>query len=91
MDMALVVVPIQCYPHVLFACLITRKFVVFFECVLEVLCMIFANVFDANIIDNQCELYGSCVVLPKYRYQFALLVSVFVEAFLRSSLAISPA
>ncbi len=43
--------------------------------------MFFANVFDAEVIDNQCELYGSCVVLPKARYQFAFLVSVFVEVF----------
>ncbi len=81
MEVALVVVPIQCYPDVLFACPIACKFVVFFECVLEMLCMFFADVFDAEIMDNQCELYGSCVVLPKSRYQFALLVCVFVEAF----------
>ncbi len=71
--MVLVVVPIQCYPDVSFACPIACKFVVFFE--------FFANVFDAKIINKQCELYGSCVVLPKSRYQFALPVSVFVEAF----------
>ncbi len=81
MDMALVVVLIQCYPNIPFACPITCKFVVFFECVLEMLCMFFANVFDTKIVDNQCELYGSCVVLPKSRYQFALPVSVFVEVF----------
>ncbi len=81
--MALVVVPIQCYPDVLFACLIACKFVVIFECILEMLCMFFANVFDAEIINNQCELYGSCVVLPKSWYQFALPVSVFVEAFFK--------
>ncbi len=80
--MALVVVPIQCYPDVLFACPIACKFVVFFECVLEMLCMFFANVFDADI-NNECELYGSCVVLPKSRYQFALPVSTFVEAFFK--------
>ncbi len=65
MDLALVVVPIQCYPDVPFSCPIARKFVVFFECVLEMLCMLFAKVFDAKVIDNQCELYGSCVMLPK--------------------------
>jgi hypothetical protein len=80
MDVALVVVPIQCYPNVLFACLIACKFVVFFECVLKMVCMFFANVYDAKIINNQCELYGSCIVLPKSRYQFVLLLSVFVEA-----------
>ncbi len=79
--MALAVVPIQCHPNVLFSCPITCKFIVFFECILEMLCMFFTDVFDAKIIDNQCELYGSCVVLPKSRYQFALLVSVFVEPF----------
>ncbi len=79
--MALVVVLIQCYPNVSFACLIKCKFVVFFECILEMLCMFFANVFDAKIVDNQCELYGSCVVLSKSRYQFALPVSMFVEVF----------
>jgi hypothetical protein len=81
MDLALVVVPIQCYLDVPFSCPITRKFVVFFKCLLEMLCMFFANVFDAKVIDNQCELYGSCVVLPKARYLFALLASVLVEAF----------
>jgi hypothetical protein len=43
--------------------------------------LFFANIFDAEVINNQCELDGSCVVLPKARYQFALLVSVLVEAF----------
>ncbi len=81
MDVALVVIPIQCYPDVLFACPIACKLVVFFECILEMLCMFFADVFDAKIIDNQCELYGSCVMLPKSRYQFSLPVSMFVEAF----------
>jgi hypothetical protein len=79
--MTLVVVPIQCYLDVSFACLIARKFVVFFKCILEMLCMFFADVFDAKIIKNQCELYGSCIVHPKSRYQFALSVSVFVEGF----------
>ncbi len=88
--MALVVVPIQGYPDVSFACPIACKFVVFFECILELLCMFFADVFDTKIIDNQCELYGSCVVLPKSRYQFALLVSMLFEAFFESLLANSP-
>jgi hypothetical protein len=83
MDLALVVVPIQCYPDVLFSCPIAHKFVVFFECILEMLCMFFVDVFDAKVIDNQRELYGSCVVLSKARYQFVLLVSVFVEAFFK--------
>ena len=83
MILVLVVVPIQCYPGVLFACPNARKFVVFFKCVLEMLCMFFASIFHAKVIDNQRELYGSCVVLSKARYQFVLLVSVFVEAFFK--------
>jgi hypothetical protein len=81
MDVALFVVPIQCYSDVSFACPIACKFVVFFECIHEMLCMFFTDVFDAKIINNQCELYGSCVVLPKSRYQFAFPVSVLVKAF----------
>jgi hypothetical protein len=81
--MALVVVPIQCYLDVSFACPVAPKFVVFFKCVLEMLSMFFADVFDAKIINKQCELYGSCVVLPKSGYQFALSVSMFVETFFK--------
>ncbi len=81
MNLALVVVPIQCYPDVPFACPITRKFVVFFNCVLEMLCMFFADAFHAKIIENQYELYWSCVVFPKARFQLDLSVSVFVESF----------
>jgi hypothetical protein len=83
MDVVLVVVLIQCYPDVSFACPITCKFVVFFKCILEMLCMFVANVFDAEIINNQCKLYVSCVVLLKSRYQFALPASLFVEAFFK--------
>ncbi len=43
--------------------------------------MFFTNVFHAKVIDNQRKLYGSCVVLPKARNQFALSVSVFVKTF----------
>jgi hypothetical protein len=81
MNLAFVVVLIQCYPDIPFACPITHKFVVFFKYVLEMLCMSFANIFHAKVINNQCELYWSCDVFPKTRYQLALLVSMFVETF----------
>ncbi len=68
MNLAFVVVPIQCYLDIPFACPITRKFVVFFKCIAEMLGMFFANIFHAKIIDNQCELCWSCVVFPKARY-----------------------
>ncbi len=79
MNLVHIVVPIQCYPDVLFACPIACKFVVFFKCILEMLCMFFANVFHAKAINKQCELYWSCVVFPKARYQLALSVPVLVE------------
>jgi hypothetical protein len=41
----------------------------------------FSDVFDAKVVYNECECYWSCCVLPKSRYQFALKVSLFVEAF----------
>ncbi len=91
MDMALVVVPIQCYLDVLFACPIARKFEVFFKCVLEMLCMFFANVFDAKNIVNQCELYGSFVVLPKSGCNLLCQYPCLLRHFLRSLLANSPA
>ncbi len=43
--------------------------------------MFFADVFDGRVVNNQCEMYETCVMLPKSQYRFALLVSVFVEAF----------
>ncbi len=80
MDVTLVVVPIQC-SNVSFAPPIARKFVMLFECILEMLYMFFANVFYAKIIENQCELYGSCAMLPKSRYQFALLYPCLLRRF----------
>ncbi len=68
MNLAFVVVPIHCCPNIPFACPITCKFVVFFKCVLEMLCMFFADIFHAEVINNQCKLYWSCVVFPKARY-----------------------
>jgi hypothetical protein len=45
--------------------------------------MFFADVFHTKVIDNQCELFWSCVVFSKARYQLALLVSMFVETFFK--------
>jgi hypothetical protein len=78
MNLLFCVVPIQCYPNVSCACQIARKFVAFLECIFEVFGMFFAKVFYAKVVNNQCELYLSFVMLPKARYQLALLVTVFV-------------
>ncbi len=91
-NLAFVVVPIQCYSNTPFACPITLKFVVFFKCIFEMLCMFFANVFHAKVIDNQCKLYQSCVMFPKARYQLALSVSpCLLRCFSRSLFANNPA
>jgi hypothetical protein len=55
---------------------------VFLECIFEMLGIFLPNVFYAKVVDNQDELYRSCVVFPKARYQFALLVTMFVQTFL---------
>ncbi len=68
MNLVFVVVPIQCYPDIPFARPITCKFVVFFECVLEMLSMFFADVFHAEVMDNRGKLYQSFVVFPNARY-----------------------
>jgi hypothetical protein len=78
------VVLIQCYPDASCACPIARKFVVFLECIFEMLGMFFADIFYAEVLNNQCELYWYGVMFPKVRYQFALLVTVFVCVFLAS-------
>ena len=45
--------------------------------------MFFPDIFDAKIVNDQSELYWSPLVFPEARNQFALMVSVFVEAFLQ--------
>jgi hypothetical protein len=76
MKLVLVVVPIQRLSRCTVCLSNAGKFVVFFKYFLKVLCMFFTDVFQAKIINNQCELYWSCVVLPKARYQLVLLVSI---------------
>ena len=70
MHLSFVVVPVQCDPNVLCSCPIAGEFVMFFERVFEML-----GVFLANVLHPK-------VVHPKTRYQFALLVAVFVQTFL---------
>ncbi len=66
MNLVVVVVPIQCYPDVSFACSITRKFVVFFKCILEMLCMFFANNFMPKTSTTSVNCIGlvSCYQRP---------------------------
>ena len=43
-------------------------------------CVFFSDVFYAKVVDNECERYWSCCVFPQAGHQFALEISVFVEA-----------
>ena len=43
--------------------------------------MFLANVFNAEIVDNERELYRAPVVLPKAWYKLALMLASLVEAF----------
>jgi hypothetical protein len=53
----------------------------FFERGFEVLCVFLANVFNPEVIDDECELYRPRVVLPKAGYQFALVIAALVQTF----------
>ena len=44
--------------------------------------MFFANICNAEIIDDECELYWSPFVLPKAWDELALVVAAFIESFL---------
>ncbi len=54
--------------------------VVFLEDVHEVVGVFFSNVFDAKVVYDKCELYWSRDVFPQPGHQFALEVSLLVEA-----------
>ena len=43
-------------------------------------CVFFSNVFYAKVVNNECKRYWSCCVFPQAGHQFALEISVFVEA-----------
>ncbi len=72
------VVPVQCDPNLTCSCPIEGEFVMFLECVFEVLGVFLANIFHPKVVYDQCELYWPCVVLPKTGYQFALSVAMFI-------------
>ncbi len=68
MHLLFVAVSVQCDSNVLLPCPIAGEFVMFFECVFEMLGVFLADVFDSKVIHDSCVLYGPCVVFPKTRY-----------------------
>jgi hypothetical protein len=43
-------------------------------------CMFFANIFNAEVIDDEYELHWPPFVFPKAGEEFALVVAAFVES-----------
>ena len=56
--------------------------VVVLDGALEVEGVFGADVFDAEVVDDQCELHWAPVVLPEARDELALPIAVLVESFL---------
>ncbi len=83
MRLSFFVVPVQCDPDVSCSCPIACEFVMFLECVFEMLGVSLAKVFHPKVVHDQSELYWPCVMFPKAGYQFALLVTVFVQSFFK--------
>ena len=52
MYLSFVVVPVQCDPNVSCSCPIAGEFVMFLECVLEMLGVFFADVFHPKVVHN---------------------------------------
>ena len=80
MDLTFFVVPSHVYSYVSGSRPIGLDLVVFLENVHEVVNMLFSDVFYAEVVYDKCERYWSRDVPPQTRHQFALKVSVFVEA-----------
>ena len=53
--------------------------VVLSECIEEMFCMLFSNIFDTEIIDNKSEADGTCCVFPETRGVDDLVIAVFGE------------
>ena len=84
------VIPIKSNTNVTCAFPLCCDGVIFFQCVLQMLCMFFSHILYPKVIHYQCELHRPPFVFPKSWYQFALVISSLVEPFSRSSLASNP-
>jgi hypothetical protein len=80
MILAFVVVPSHVYSYVSVSRPLGLDLIVFLEDVHEVVDVFFSNVFDAEVVYDMCERYRSRDVFPQPGLQFALEVSVLVEA-----------
>ena len=75
------VVPVKSDSDVSCSRPIGGDFVVALECLLEVLSVLFTNVFDPKIVHHQRELDRLCVILLEPGHNFALTIAMLVESF----------
>ena len=74
------VIPTKVNANVSLTCPVSSDFVVLFENVVEVFGMFTAHVFYAKVVNSEDKLERSFMA-PKSRNKFALVVSMFVQAF----------
>ncbi len=74
-DFMFLVVPIECDAEIPSSFPVFIIFVVLLKCLDEVVDISFVNVFNAEIVHNQCEVDGLPVVFPVPWCDFALAVS----------------
>ena len=74
-DFAFLVVPIKCDSQVASSFPVLVNFVVLLNCLDKMVDIGFVDVFDSEVIDNQCEADGLPVVFPISWCDLALAVS----------------
>ena len=78
MDFAVVVVPFQIESKVSFFLPIAGDGIVLLEDFHAMVCMLLANIFHTKIFHTKGERYGTPIMFPKTRGEFALLIPLFV-------------
>jgi hypothetical protein len=79
MDLTLGIIPFEVDSDVSTSRPVCGDFVVFFEHLFEMLGVFATDVFDSEVVDDQCELNGSGHVFPEAWDQFALIIAVLVQ------------
>jgi hypothetical protein len=82
-DGAFVVVPLEGNATVELTFPVARRFVVFFESVVQVVGMLFADIFYSEIVDNEREHDGARVVFPQAMGVFGGRISMGSKSFLQ--------
>ncbi len=75
------VIPLNGESTVSFSFFFDRALIIFLDCLQEVLGVLFSDVFDSKIVDDQGERNGMPLVLPQTRSCFALRIAMFLQSF----------